>query len=640
MPSANLPAFTDGPERFIGGPRCPEHHLGQRENIPDGCCCCDPCNYQRFKDFSNRAVAPRPITNACCRCVPQAICMTFTPAVGADPCCRTLSQVAFPVYADTNDDTTITYSFTFGDTTLSWTIEYHYAYDPADAYCTWHFLWEARSIDDHYVIDHVNINCLDAPDMDLSGVTDLDGCSGVLSFTSYHGDKVPFVNRNIEDIDREVFVPNPTCNCENVVRVLCVAGVRHAGGEFETVEFGWRDDLGPEADRWEYLPPCGDPSTKREVIYLRGDYEGNCWLELDFEQADIYTNDWADPPNTYDYTDPTGIRDGMIPIPTCGSCGFLVKSDASGGRWVNITSGHCGRWEYACGKCRCVPRTLCVFGVIDDEIINTVATWNPDVRHWIANSGTLDEIHLGITRGPPCPPPREDELDDECVGTANFVENDFLVPLENSVVAAQCGMFLGFELYSNHNEYFPDIFNWLWASSGFCGCLKMPCGICLNERCGGPIETLYATMMARQPAQVEPPQPAGPDCNVTITLQRWERFVIAGQPPTPTLQCGYLGFYTYTCDGNTYRIRFEITFGHNIIVTKELLSGTWDNVSLDTANFALWNGVVVDPISCDPLYFEIDWQGASAEVNNKNCPWGCVDGTPQGLMEIRLEIAE
>ena len=541
--------------------------------------------------------------------------MLFTPSGVADPCCRQFISLAFPEHLLTM---VVQYTFSFNGQSIVISVEP--SFDPEVSYdfqlgpCRWKLSYPFGGVTAEEIIDHLNTTCLTPPDWQISGVTDANGCAGTLTFSPYDGVKIPFHNRFWDVLPRAVPledkpIPYSPCNCQVAPARLCVSGIRHAGGDFESVEFAWREDMG---DRWEYLPPCGDPTTDREVIYIRGDYEGNCWMELDFEQSGLDTNDWADPPNSFDASNPNDIRPGMIQMNEC-SCGLIVSSETTGGRYVTISSGSCARFEYICETCRCVPRTICVFGSIDGQHIpNTKLTWDEDLLRWTGSvGGYVGGLSVGITKNE-C---------GECVGTID--NSTFATPLENSLTPIRCDKFIAFELESVFDVDNPETWNWLWVNSGMCGCVEHRCGICPEERCGGPPRTLYCDIEGQyiiHPTEGNPYGEQGPLCAISVTLNYWERWT---NPGAPILECGYIGSTVFVCDTTTYLLTVEVRPNSTVSITRRNLT-TGGNPEPAYQVFTL------TPSDCDPVYFEIPRPG----LGPPTCMWGCVGNITESSVII------
>ena len=609
----NLPLKTDGPERFRGGHQCVLHHEGQKTGISDTCCCCNPCLYERPLRSSETHEATR---EGPCRCVPQLICFTFTPTGTTNsPCCKGIST---PVLAGYSGDGKTRYAVAFSDTVdLELTIEGGAVnLDNSREPGFWRLYSEGLGIDQTYIIDHRDsVVCLSPPAIEITGVT-VNECVGTITFTDYQAEKVPFVNRQLIRQD-DAILNELICSCTHVARVLCVWGRRHVGGPIEAVEFTWNEDFG---DRWEYLPPCGLRTADLEVIYLRSDYAGNCYLELDFERAGPWTNDWADPPNTLG-VDPYEVREGLLPIRFC-SCGLRVQSSSTGERFVHINAGYCAKFKYKCGTCRCVPTYLCVFGEIEGESVQFTATWNGEkwTGAWgVGNNPIAFTLGNGNCLGPPA------DTDDSTV-CAISVEGDFTLPFVVSD-AVECGKFFATEVQSAYDSNYPNIFNWLWITASFCGCSVSTCGIC-SQACGASPLVIHADLecIITVVEGADDPYPEYVECNLSVTMYYWQRWALVGE--THVLQCGYVGFTLI--DGGY--IGASITENSQFqLIRHRYATGVTETI--DTSNIVFYYQ------SCNPLYWESDWVGGPGHP--QLCPWGPeVVYSPESSSLIRVNILE
>ena len=603
--------FSNGPDVHIGGPRCPEHHEGVREGISDHCCCCDPCRYIRPNDEGGRLIS------SCCRCVPRLLCITFTPDVTANACCRIASLAVPPVFSEgeLSWDQRVTYSANLNGIDVVVSIAKDFDGGP----CSWRVESSAGYITEQLQIDHVNVTCLGVPDIEITGAVDASGCIGTITCGTSDMVKVPF-RRPLNPTPMRMIVPTwqggpAQCNCPEVPEYLCVDGVRHRGELREQVRFIWDEGLG---DRWSYLPCNGNVTTDQEHIYLRGDHYGNCYLEFDFEQSGIWTNDWAVPPNSLG-ADVNEIRDGMVAVESCG-CDMSAFSEVNEiatiefptSRFVNITAGECSCWKYLCGSCRCVSRRVCVTGQIDGELVIADGIWNPDEEVWdVAADGATAAFKIRL--GP-----------DECGECALSAEGTFSTPFYQSQ-PVDCGEAMSGEMFSQYDSAFPNSFNWLWVTAAPCDCAVSPCFLCLEERCGGMPEILYYDITTR----VLPGFPlAGYEefCNLTVELHYFKRFFGISRQ----IICGYVGYQTVSCPASESRAAFTR------VIRVSILSGgpgafnyQIDYAELSAASpgplvFAPMFGNTSRPaatiVSCDPFVADTGWFSMPV-----NCRWGCAD---------------
>lgn len=603
--AVSLPETTDGPDRRRWNVKCRGHHTGTRSGeVTDWCCCCSPCLYERPPQTLNQI--------HCCRCVPIAICLVFTPDVSADPCCRTVVQTLFA-----------THSSIFGYTTYSGGVDgglFEVRLGKEDTQeCAWHFISIDLGIDIRYDIDHTVITCLEVPGLEVTGFTNASGCVGTLTFSAYNGDKVPFRLRDFSD--SETYDPPDTevtytpCDCATMPKILCVSGVRHLADDFddvEHVEFVFNQS--GVSPRWQYLPLGGNPTTDREIIYLRGDSYGNCYLELDFEQSGSHTNDWADPPNTLGVNEQE-VRDGMILLDNCG-CGLRVQATSTGFRDIRIHAGPCGRWNYKCGRCRCMPRTICVIGEIDGVFFDEEMTWDGDGWTYDHTTGTYPNsvrFQLGSNSS------------GDCVLT---VEGSFSIPFTEST-PLDCSQFMSFEVETD-KEYYPTQFNWLWGQSGVCGCNHSICAICAEERCGSNPSVLYVELQGRTICDhlVDPTCTYDLECNLTVAVHYWQRWS-NGTPKT--IDCGYIGYASIACGSVNYLLRVQLTALGTILRISRLNLNTGV-----TSTLTALDGDIVTPSTCDPYYYGGVWEpNTSTETPADNCFWGC-----GRIAQVKVTIVE
>lgn len=615
-----LPIYSQGPERYRGGAHCPEHHDGVRTGFPDWCCCCDPCLYVRPSE--NGVLAD--LASHSCRCVPQLICVLFTPDDGSDPCAKPIQTARFPDFTVSATPGTITWDFG----------------SPIDVQITitesmWRFYSLTHSVDESYPIDHINTTCLEVPAVTISGAV-VGGVTGTITFSTYSASKLPFISRQATaESEAAVDVPEGfECSCTTAAVRLCVNGRRHAGGPIEQVEFYWEE--GASTPRWKYLPPNGDPTYDRELIYLRGDEAGNCYLELDFEQSSAFTNDWAEPPTS------DGDTAKMIAIPTC-TCELFVQSTRDDGatgddiRFVTITGGRCAEYRYACGSCRCVPTYLCVFGEIDGELIQSRATWFVEEldETGLLNFGwRLDdfpEIMLKLIES-------EDAIDTsdrvkQCALYARQNEGEQLA-LTNPSNIISCGFQLTAQMEKWDEE--NQRVNWLWVSASICGsCNASTCGDC-PDRCGSNPLVLYVDLHGIDNGPDDPEDPyfgVQTFCDTTVTVYYFEQWSTTSRGE---MVCGYVGYSDpITCCDNVYRVKVIMYTqgGEDFRVSREYLSGpVFDDYGPTGGNngsTAHWPACesssdpnslagTVSSLVCDPYFKEIN----IADVT-LYCLWGC-----------------
>ena len=524
-----FPAATDGPNRLTGGPDCRKIHAGITADVPDCFCCCNPCLH---------ATAPGRIGPRCCRCVPAMICVTFTLNSGQSECCKGFSVFALAEFSASNVSYTVTIDLSTpqDDETITLLVEEVDSTYPGGP-CQWRLSSTLLYDDVTYPIDHSVGDCMNLPSIEIENVT-VNGCVGTITASIYEPVKLPFENKYPTAV-----VPKPItgglngyapCHCEFAADRLCVGGVRHAEGDVEYVVFVWNEATG---DRWDYWP-CGMTEVEanlaylHEVIYIRGDSYGNCYLELDFEQTGMDTNDWADPPNSYDNGNPYDIRDGMVAIDLC-DCGMVAETTSTGGRSIRIHAGECSRYRYKCATCRCIPESLCYVAGITTSGVTTMSSgsvsWDGDA--WVGGGWSI-----GIGESESC----------GCAVTASNAAS--VLPFGPSADLAKCGNFLYFNSATEFDEDHPQDHGFFWGTGSLCGCGSTPrCGPC-PTRCGGPPETLYLTIVEG----IRDSYPydmidLGPfECTYSIEMKFYN---LGGLVPI----CGYIGEVYTTCKGVTTR---------------------------------------------------------------------------------------
>ncbi len=605
--------YSDGPDPNKGGYQCTQHHEGIRTGIKDYCCCCDPCKYIR---------PPLSIQVAsCCRCVPKMLCIVFTPDNVANSCCKSnsLSVTAefssTPLTPDGPADYRVNYTGTINGIDFTLFIAHETTAYGEDE-CYWGFETSNGYVAEKIYIDHVNISCLSIPDVVITGVVDSSGCTGSVTFGNSDLVKVPY-QRALSKEPMKFFTPiDPQCDCVEVPQFLCVDGIRHSGEAREQVQFEWNQDLG---DRWSYLPCGGNVTNDQEHIYLRGDHYGNCYLEFDFEQSGIWTNDWGIPPNTLG-EDIHEIREGMVAINSCGCdlAAYDLRPEFTPQlmgdpppRFVYVSAGDCSCWKYRCGSCRCVVRKVCISGEIDGQLLRGVGEWNG--FEWVFTGGDFNEftssLSIELTSG-------------ECGDCVLRAKGTFTVPFEDSI-PVDCGEGLAGELHTEFSADFPETYNWLWVSAAPCDCKITPCFLCAEERCGGMPELLYYEIETR-PYHLEPY--VTPEyCNITVELHYFKRF-FANRPNNPII-CGYIGHTIVSCPPDEHNAE-----ARNFIIRVSVMSGGPGafNYQVDRAEL---NGtpisfspvfIGVRPLAtiqtCDPFFADSGWN-----IMTTHCRWGCAN---------------
>lgn len=599
------PLISDGSDPIVGGPKCLSHHAGVSTGIEDWCCCCNPCLYTRPISLQNP-----------CRCVPKLLCFVFRGDAGQRPCC---DEITLHAFASLRGTIFTYYSVTFSggvDIVLSIGSDCKLASTAAEISDGNPAFWKLHStvlgIDETYRIDGSVTTCLAPPPISIAGVTietDTGPCVGTVTLESYRTVKLPF-NR----IDRlpnvDIAIPprtDPLCKCDFAAKTLCVWGVRKHNQPDEGVEFVWDEALN---DRWTYSPPCGG-LLSQEHIYLRGDVDGNCYLELDFVQSGDTTNDWAVPPNSFDGNNPHDIRPGMLRVESC-VCGLFVsdyKGQLDDNRRVVITGGYCERYMYShCDKCRCVPEKLCAWGSIDGEVFQGQLTW--DGEKW-ASAGTayIAPFSLILEKGD-CSGLPSGRPDPKTCGLR--AGGTFLVPFNKGTIT-ECGPRLSFDLSAGFDPAHPTIHNFLFGRASLCGgCKENQCGPCLM-RCGGPPQVIYADFEAVVSRGHYPyddptmPPVMDPDelCTIQVQLMYYTRWMGS------SLGCGYMGTVLIP-GGGIFIVEWSFTPLDLWSLTRISPTGvTQTQLGLSIT----WPYQV-----CDPMEWVSPWQ--TAYLMARLCAWG------------------
>lgn len=403
--SVTPPTQSDGPDRFKNHVTCFEHQNNTRTGIKDYMCCCNPCSYRTFREALGDV-------EHCCRCNPIMIIVVFEPDEEGDDCCM---PRRLPVFArhDTleNGKEFVSYSgniygynfkVALSIGSISETNQYGEDYDERP--CYWTVSFPELGVWEEIEIDHETVTCLGVPEFSIENVPINGECFGTIYLDDFETVKLPFYPRvfSLEDYPEEglsVTVPHYCDNCDEVARYLCVFGALTDGGNAEAVEFVWdfafvqtQTPYGFAVGRWvEIQPRYGE---YERTIYLFEDSYGNCQLYFDFvasaiEDANNETEAAAERADELfaplTLTGPNGcacgIRESVGPIEHTVIAGFTMQT------------GRCGCWGYLCGKCRCLPQSLCVFAFIGQVFYKNIQMlWDADVGAWISVGGTGVDI--------------------------------------------------------------------------------------------------------------------------------------------------------------------------------------------------------------------------------------------------------
>lgn len=380
---------THGPDPCRGNLRCQDFHdsLGRQSSVLGGtynCCCCDPCRFISA-EMGDNEYDPRYY---CCKCVPRGFLLTFTPHDPGDGCCDSFAAPMF-VTAGPGGSYYHEYDATLFNIATNVKIgRVIGSGDATDKTCGWAITTTVNpggsgtSDFQELTIDHADVNCLYAPSgsINLATVGGPAGCSGTLSLEDLSKARLPFQYRSeVQDYALPKFVDlagsgTPCGFCDEVPRVLCATGYRHADDDYSWVEFYWFDDNPgvPSGVRgWRYEDLINHYGGYVETLYLTSTASG-CVITPDLE--------------------PGGELFGPEIIGSGEQCACALKetfryTNGSITRPFTIRSGFCSCWDFVCGTCRCVPYELCI--TMFDGInfySNLIAEWNPATYSWDVNS--------------------------------------------------------------------------------------------------------------------------------------------------------------------------------------------------------------------------------------------------------------
>lgn len=365
---------------------------------------------------------------------------------------------------------------------------------------------------------------------------------------------------------------------------ICMHGKRRETGD----QYGWNvwieftqaditvDLTDPGTDnfiaRWNYVPVAGrtewfalyqDPSTGELSIHWR--------LESDDGASE--------------YFDPSSISGSCECLPRASA----VKDDVGINHEtlsITIRCGRCSCWEHYCDTCRCVPKRLCLSGVLRGVFFSDVsAEWDESSFCWISSDGYFTLCLY------------KDETDGSCKILTTY-DNGVYEPIECDPIAAAdfCSGIATLisskvEGYSPHSQ---TDYTYIFASpySG-AGCPPVPCGLCWNS-CGGNPTTLTATFH-RSDSEENSGHEVDPACDFDVTLN-WFFYV----SPDLVLSCGWIGYIT-GANGEIY----------TVVLTESGLSAAlgftvppvYDFVDSGISNGDLRIAIAdFDTVECGPVY--------------------------------------
>lgn len=420
---------THGPESCVGMPCCRGFET-YCEDDPYECssercgCCCDVCVHT-----ARSACAP---AGGCCRCIPYAIALKFTPNSGLD--CIARSHLMYGVEDESNSITTYS-GFVPGvgsaEITIGTTGSEYYG----NQRCVWTLKIDNLYILEELEIDHLTVNCGNIPSafpvIENVQIGDC-GCVGTISFERYDLYKVPF--HSIDAFATEEQLYTACGSCLTVPGIICVTR-REPGSTAVNVDyrhlFVWNG-----VDGWTggfKLPPysdeCGSEFIRLVEIY------GQCYLKFE---------DWNESQGGVFQDDLIPIGDYYDDCPV-----FDVEATDEDDYWVKIKSGQCDCWQYVCNECRCQCPSLCMIGFENGQFIGPL-TLNWDEYNDAGWEGGGESVSIQAPK-----------LDDCQTTKCQLVVQGF----EDDPQDFTCGENVSFAL-SKQDEYGNYIVRIGWCSQG------------------------------------------------------------------------------------------------------------------------------------------------------------------------------
>jgi hypothetical protein len=540
-------------------------------------------------------------------------------------CCQYFS---FPLH-DPGDDSVgfMLYSHVVFGVTV--TVRIGGAYDPeVPRSCKWIITATGPGVDitkEWYVYDEEGSGsgsgsdgrgCLDPSDIEIGYITGPDGCTGMLEIVQSDVARLPFILRTAATAIISTtgsgsafthFVDVECGDCTQVCRVLCLTGTRTFGGDLEMVEFEWFDEGGSgsgsggaEIQGWQ--------SAGGDRIWLKENEQGECYLDFD----------WPG-------TGADQIPDTVIDLELGCSCGIKhVVGAGSGANSLEFTlrCGYCTCWKFYCGTCRCLPRTLCAMGCLNDTPFEEeVLSWDSDVYGWVS-----DEMGSGSgSGGPRLAVYVEADDQDRCIMVPEL--NGVSVGIENGVLL-DCGTEhqsnawapLGQD-YDPSNDFvggdiFVDLdgdFVWMaWGNRDECRLNDCEDATPCWQECGShPLGPLTALLRGwNDSTQGDEEGFDDIDISVEVELYFYERYYWADDDQLRS-ECGYRGvLYVGECPNSKYVI-VEMGTGAD-----DLLISTWFSGD-ETPIVRLEENL---DESCDPYYGELIETSIGVTMD---CPWAC-----------------
>lgn len=650
MGRLNTITESNGPDRFNRTPVCSKHHAGVKTGISDSCCCCDPCSYVR-----KVTSADQPEDRFCCRCIPRIILAKFTASVtgtgtgtGAD-CCR---NAAIPMVANIAKDG-MSDVIEYSGTLVGYAITVYLSNNSltgtgsgtgtgtgtSGRQCMWTILIPELGINEEIPIDHYTVTCLGVPSISVTNVVAFESCVGTISLTNYSTVKVPFQVRDhvLSGVQESHVVPFPegySCpGCTTLPRYICVTKKHNRTDRIRAHSISWEIDWWKEFVWVENVTPyivnkvdgtgpvgtgldqdeelvigrwiweSNDPDVRDQYIYLIKSYDGDCYLQPDF--------------NSPDNTTGVGETYQRVSLSNCG-CDFKIlnvrpvndlnppdvpgevfPSDLVG---IDLRGGRCGCWDYQCGKRRCVPRYLCGYFFLNNVLYKDILfEWDNATKSWVSTSGVgLDELPmpftLSVTLGK--------SVDGSC--QLEFSFEDFSidpVAIDNTSKSLNA-TFEGRSDTGTGGGTAGDGFLVLHLETSFDGECKQvftcvtatPCA----ANCGHHPEILHLKLRGYSTASDIPPPPITGECITEIEMIYTQSVVVTATGVLIT--CLYTGyalvdsyfFNTETSlpDRGTFVIKVELALGQLKIYRKKASSPD---------AFALIDSAALAE-SCDPYY--------------------------------------
>lgn len=342
--------YRRGPDWQHGPPRCRQvQQLCEYEQPQphDHACCCDPCRH----DTINICVGNGG-PHGCCKCVPKAICLKFTPDEPTEVC----KALTWKLTGEIITNRGVAYSTNLGG--VGEITIFVGTPDPYNEYfglepCIWQITAPDISIDESTPIDHSGeIHCQAPPAWVISGVVISRGetdCPGTLSLQSFELAKISFVARWGDYTGEPISV---TCGaCTQFCEILCV---RRGNAESWTrVEYVWN----PTDLLWR----AGDDSGYTIELY---EYGGDCFWLPNIDPEDEFNGQLIQ-------IDPNACATGMD-----------LQANGEGTNFLAISCNKCSCWKYICGTCRCVCKALCLIGMIDGEETSLDLPWDGLNMRW------------------------------------------------------------------------------------------------------------------------------------------------------------------------------------------------------------------------------------------------------------------